>query len=345
MKRTVLPEEAIRIEDRWYVLATSSKAGETSRVLKHGETFALLDRYGDAPRVGSGEHGLYHQGTRFLSVHEARLNGQRPMLLNSSVRRDNGVLTVDGTNPDLFEGGDLLIDKGTIHLSRSFMLWQGTCHERLELANYGLMPVKLQLSIEFGADFADIFEVRGYHRERRGRDLEPMLKGSYVELGYEGLDGVVRRTEITFSEPPDMLAAGRADFDVELPAHATFELDTRICCAPAEDRCDLATFAQAYERSETQTRGHKSRCASMHSPNEQFNSWIERSAADLAMLTAGNPEGPYPYAGVPWYSVPFGRDGILTAIQYLWVDSAMARQVLRFLAETQAQETNAARDA
>ncbi|HET9577282.1 MAG TPA: amylo-alpha-1,6-glucosidase [Usitatibacter sp.] len=345
MKRTSLPQEAIRIEDRWYVLATTSKAGEPARVLKHGETFALLDRYGDTPRASSGEHGLYHQGTRFLSLHELRLDGQRPMLLNSSVRRDNGVLSVDGTNADIFEGGDLAVEKGTVHLSRSWMLWHGACHERLELANYGLAAVKLRLSIEFGADFADIFEVRGYHRERRGRDLEPEVGDAHLNLAYEGLDGVVRRTEITFSEKPDMLTAERADFELELPAHATFELDTRICCSPNAERCETATFAQAYERAQAETSGRKSRCASLHSPNELFNSWIERSAADLGMLTAGNPEAGYPYAGVPWYSVPFGRDGILTALQYLWVDPSMARGVLRFLAGTQATQTDPARDA
>lgn len=345
MKRTVLPEEAIRIEDRWYVLATSSKAGEPARVLKHGETFALFDRYGDTPRAGGGEHGLYHQGTRFLSLYELRLEGQRPMLLNSSVRRDNGVLSVEGTNPDLVDGREVSIEKGTVHLSRSAMLWKGACHERLEIANYGLEPLRLRVSIEYGADFADIFEVRGFHRERRGRDLEPTIEDRAVVLRYEGLDGVARSTQIRFSGKPAMITGERADFDIELASHATFELDTRICCIPPPEGCETETYAQAYERSKTQESGRRARCASMQSPNEQFDSWIERSAADLAMLTAGNPETGYPYAGVPWYSVPFGRDGILTAIQYLWVDPSMARGVLRFLAQTQATETDPARDA
>src|SRR5437868_239461 len=120
MRRASLPQEAIQIEDRWYVLATSSHAGEPARVLKHGETFALCDRYGDVPRAGSGEHGLYHQGTRHLSLHELRVNDQRPILLNSSVRRDNGVLIVDGTNPDMLgSDGEPDIRKGTIHLART----------------------------------------------------------------------------------------------------------------------------------------------------------------------------------------------------------------------------------
>ena len=90
MKHETPPDEAIRIEDRWYVLATSARAGDPTRVLKHGESFALFDRYGDIPRAGGGEHGFYHQGTRFLSRYELRLNGQRPLLLNSNVRPGPG---------------------------------------------------------------------------------------------------------------------------------------------------------------------------------------------------------------------------------------------------------------
>src|SRR6185369_755156 len=146
------------VEDRWYVLATAPGTGEPPRVLKHGECFALFDRYGDVPRAGSGEHGLYHQGTRFLSCHELRLNDQRPILLNSSVRRDNGVLTVDCTNPDMLGDGAPDILKGTVHLARSRTLWGGQAHERLEVANFGLEPVRVALSVEFAADYVDIFE-------------------------------------------------------------------------------------------------------------------------------------------------------------------------------------------
>ncbi len=89
-------------------------------------------------------------------------------------------------------------------------------------------------------------------------------------------------------------------------------------------------------------RAHR---ASVRSPNEQLNAWLERSAADLALLTVGNPEEGYPYAGIPWYSTPFGRDGILTALEYLWVDPQMARGVLRFLAGTQTDAQSAEQDA
>jgi glycogen debranching enzyme len=75
------------------------------------------------------------------------------------------------------------------------------------------------------------------------------------------------------------------------------------------------------------------------------NAWLRRSASDLAMLSTQLPTGPFPYAGVPWYSTTFGRDGILTARELLWVDPRPARGVLAFLAQTQARGADPSRDA
>ena len=342
MKDAAPLDEAIRVGDRWYVLATSSREGDPIRVLKYGESFALFDRFGDMPRAGSGEHGLYHEGTRFLSRYELRLNGKRPILLHSSARRDNSALAVDATNPDLHEDGRLATVKGTVHLARSWALWKAACHERIRIENFGQSPVRLTLTVEFAADYADIFEVRGYERARRGRDLAPEVAGDRVTLGYEGLDGVTRRTEIAFTPAPARLSAAHAEFEIELAAGATHELQAGVCCDPAGSpvRVDYAAAMRRAEEALGRRRG-----AAVQSPDEAFNDWIERSASDLTMLTAGNPEGCFPYAGVPWYSVPFGRDGILTAIEYLWVDPEMARGVLEFLARTQATEVEPARDA
>jgi glycogen debranching enzyme len=345
MKHETPPDEAIRIEDRWYVLATSARAGDPTRVLKHGESFALFDRYGDIPRAGGGEHGFYHQGTRFLSRYELRLNGQRPLLLNSNVRRDNCVLTADGTNPDDLESGEIVILKGTVHLSRSWILWDAACHERLVIGNYGAAPVRLRLAVGFENDFADIFEVRGFQRAQRGEDLAPIVDAQSVELGYRGLDGAVRRTRIAWTVAPVLVHEHRAEFEVEIAPREKVELETTISCALEGRQFPSSAFASACRAADETLAAAREEQARVSSPNDQFNAWLQRSAADLAMLSSGNPESGYPYAGVPWYSVPFGRDGILTAMQYLWVDPRMARGVLTFLAETQATELDPARDA
>ncbi len=267
------------------------------------------------------------------------------MLLGSIVRRDNGVLVVDATNGDLFEGDVLTVRKGTVHLSRSWLLREAACHERVEIANYGSETLAVELAFEFGADYADIFEVRGYERARRGEDLPVKFTASEAVLGYQGLDGVVRRTRIAWSLEPTRVEAGRVVFRIPLEPRSRVEFEALVSCEVEARRVESVDFAEAWRRAQASIDTASSERASLVTSNAQFNAWVERSAADLFMLTAGNPEGRYPYAGVPWYSVPFGRDGILTALEYLWVDPSMARGVLQFLAETQATDVRPEQDA
>ena len=147
-------------------------ADQDDQVLKHGESFAIFDRWGDIQPVGKGEEGLYHRGTRHLSGLRIRLGDERPLLLGSTTRHDNSRLTIDLTNPDMELDGRSL-RAGTLHLSRTKVLWAGACHERIEVRNFGQEAVVLPISMRFAADFADIFEVRGMERPARGTILEP----------------------------------------------------------------------------------------------------------------------------------------------------------------------------
>ena len=172
-------EEIISFNDQFYILASSSMADNRTRVLKHGETFGVFDRYGDIQPVGRGTQGLYHEGTRFLSRQELFLDNDRPMLLSSTVKEDNALLAVDMTNPDLYRDGRIAVPRGSVHVFRSRYLWKGVGYERFRISNYSLTPVIINVSLRFESDFADIFEVRGQKRNHKGKRLPGLIrKGS-----------------------------------------------------------------------------------------------------------------------------------------------------------------------
>jgi glycogen debranching enzyme len=332
------------VEDLYPILASSPPADLHTRVLKQGETFAVFDRFGDIKPVGMQEEGIYHEGTRYLSCLILCLGADRPLLLSSVVKRDEAVLIVDLTNPAIpVDKG--VIPHGTIHLFRSKFLWQGCCYEKLRLRNYGLSRVKLAFSFQFRADFADIFEVRGTRRARKGEFLEPIVKGDSVLLAYRGLDGVMRRTQLRFSPPPGKLTDCEAHFELALQPQeeATFVVTADFQSDHSENV--LLSYEQAASLAAARAAEARAQTCDIYTSNEQFNDWLNRSLSDLHLMITDTPEGPYPYAGVPWFSTAFGRDGIVTALECLWMNPSIARGVLTFLASTQATEVIPEQDA
>src|SRR5690606_10369070 len=122
-----------------------------------------------------------------LSHARLTIGGQRPLLLSSTLRADNATLTCDLTNPDLFESGRLVLEHGVIHIRRTTFLWQGACYERIRLRNHSTEPQAFTVALSFNADFADLFEVRGMVRKRRGAVHPPVVQADRVVLGYTGL--------------------------------------------------------------------------------------------------------------------------------------------------------------
>src|ERR1051325_6310137 len=137
-------EDVIQVHDQYYILATASKGAGTA-TLKQGDTFTLFEETGDITAIG-GEQGLYHEGTRFLSLFRLRLNGQRPLLLSARVKDDNELFGADLTNPDRPLTGDRVLPRDLVHVFRARFLWEGACHERIRLWNYSRLPVAVSLT-------------------------------------------------------------------------------------------------------------------------------------------------------------------------------------------------------
>jgi len=337
------PQTVVEVDGRYFILATSAPADENDRVLKHGESFAIFDRWGDIRPVGLGEEGLFHRGTRHLSGLRLRIGDERPLLLGSTTRRDSSRLAIDLTNPDMTVDGALL-RSGTIHLSRTKVLWAAACHERIVIRNFGDETVTLPISLRFAADYADIFEVRGMERPARGTLHEPRIEPDGLILAYEGLDGVGRTTRIGFVPVPDVIEAHGVAYRVELPPGREIEIELRVDCE-AESAPRRIDFESALDRATAEIRGRMDRSARISSSSELFDEWVDRSLADVVMMTSETSEGSYPYAGIPWFSTVFGRDGIITAFQLLWVQPSLARGVLGHLAAMQATADDPVRDA
>jgi glycogen debranching enzyme len=332
--------DIIEIENQYYIRARSSLADNRTRVLMRGDAFALFDRHGDLHPIGLNEHGIFYREARHLSKSVLRLAESQLLLLSSTVRNDNALLAVDLTNPDLDLPSGETLPRGALHIYRTKFLWKNACQELVEIHNYGLAPASVELLLEFAADFADIFEVRGHKRRKHGRFLEPQVDGSSVTLAYEGLDGLVRTTKLECIGAAAQVAANEMRIPIALGPRKRTAFTLTTSCNSEDEKETLLYGVAAEELS----RDSRFTDCDIYTSNEQFNEWLNRSKADLRMLITSTPEGPYPYAGVPWFSTVFGRDGIITALECLWFCPEVAKGVLNFLAGTQATEIESERD-
>jgi glycogen debranching enzyme len=344
MKRVEIPNDVLAIDNVYYVRATSALADDRTRVLKYGETFGVFNRYGDIEAIRPLAFGLYHAEARHLSRMVLYVEDQQPLLLASSVREDYGSLHVDLTNKDAPGLGGRRRPGGTVHIYRNIFMYEDHCVQSFRLLTYGAEAVDFPLTFYFEADFADIFEVRGTQRKKCGEVLPSTVEKNRVTLAYEGLDQVHRRTHINFSRIPETLQENEASFTLHLESGVECHLEVGIACEQlrGEGRPTQSGRAAPNPDPSAVQLLHSTR---IETANRDFGAWLSRSESDLIMLTVGNPEKDYPYAGIPWFATVFGRDGIITALECLWVAPRIARGVLHHLAKTQAHEEDRGRDA
>ncbi|HUY99556.1 MAG TPA: glycogen debranching N-terminal domain-containing protein [Thermomicrobiaceae bacterium] len=335
----------------------------STMVLKQGEVFVVADERGEIGRSVPGA-GVYFRDTRFLSDYHLLLNDEAPDLLDSSGEH-NAVGIAQFGNPYLrtADGQDIL--PNTISLRRYRLIDQGVL-EQLELRNFNRFAVDLELTLTFGSDFRDIFDIRGFRRTSTGRVLLPRHNDDEVILGYRARDGVLQELVIHFNRVPD-------ETTIEAGAGYTTELEELRTMIPGRDRIvrtppsSRPPQVAALFHVHLEPQGHTSVdmtlspremldnpadtsppppvirpepgslapewFTAVRTNHEVFDRLVERSLRDLRTLVTPFPGGGRLIAaGIPWYVAPFGRDAVLTALQLLMFSPELAVDTLRALA-------------
>jgi len=353
------------------------------QVLKHGDRYLLTDAFGDIHPDSRGL-GLYQGDTRQISCAVLRVGGLRPVLLQASVG-GNFRGSIQMTNPSADRNPDAKVHPlddvsgRTVGIARQRLIGVDGMEERIRIVNHAERELTIPVELALAADFADIFEVRGYPRTGRGRLLPVAIGEREVTFRYDGLDDVQRLVHLAFSEAPGEIEAADAqtaptadhpDDGAAVRLHWTVTLSPgqqrdlswttwsskRTAPGAAHDtatgRADLAALfppAPRVSADEGVAAYHawERGTTTVVSDHELFNLVIKRSVADLRLLVndGPGPEQRYIAAGVPWFTTLFGRDALITAIQSLAVRPQIAIETLMVLAAYQAVALDPWRDA
>ncbi len=339
--------ETIRLGD-FYIHASSQTSRRATRVLVNGESFAVFEVGGDIAQASNEPLGFFHRDTRYLSRFEFRIAGESPYHLNSYASRDNAQLRINLSNPDLgYVGEEIRLPRNSIQIERNWVIGGAALFHKVILLNYAQVPVEIPLEFLFEADFADVFEVRGFKRASHGQRLEPELAADSLTFLYQGLDGVRRFTRVSFQSQPASLKPGHASFVLTLEPGGRKELEVRIvgaCEAESAGTLALARFDEALKQRRTEIEHLDAGWARISTSHEPLDFLLQRSAADLTSMIRFAPEGTYLMAGIPWFASLFGRDSILTALFVLPFNPALAVGTLKTLASLQGSRVDQRRE-
>lgn len=330
-------------DSQFHISADSVNATDKTHVLNHYNTFGIFDRWGNILKAPKMSGGIYHEGMRFINALQLYINKQKPLLLSSSIKENNDILSVDLTNPFLPE---CHIPENMVHISRSQFVRNGAFYEEIICDYYGSVPCSFTLSLKFGADFKDLFEIRGIKRELPPLPVSLNSNTNFISFSYKGYDNILRSSIVQFNtDLPHIIQGEEVLVSVTLQPQQKNIIQYCILFEIEGKTAAFKTIQEGRSQIEQERNDSQKLFANIFTSNEQFNQWMGRSKSDLLSLLAKTSYGNYPYAGVPWYNTIFGRDGLITAIFTLWIAPDIAKDVLYFLSQKQATEIIPEKDA
>jgi glycogen debranching enzyme len=237
------------------------------------------------------------------------------------------------------------LPRDLIQIQRTWVLSDARLFQRIAIRNFATSTVKIELDFAIGADFRDMFEVRGLTRKKRGEIHDPQVRASALEFRYTGLDRIDRSTLITFGRKPTRLTDSSASFMLSLKHDASMEMEIGIEAHQDHPRSNgkivvPRDFADALKRRRNEIDAVIGGFTRITTSNQVANTLIAKSLGDLAALTTANQSGHTIMAGIPWFATLFGRDSIITAFSVLPFFPDLAAGVLRTLASLQGTEEN-----
>ncbi|MGD0205218.1 MAG: amylo-alpha-1,6-glucosidase [Dehalococcoidia bacterium] len=308
-------------------------------VIREQDLFLLTDTSGNIPPDNPSGFGLYHLDTRHLSVYDFSFADARPVVLLSTAElgfSEEQVLT----NPAMPCLQGRILPRGTVEARRQRVV-EDVLEETLCVTNYNIFPIEIDVVYTLDADFADIFEVRGIKRKKRGQILPPRMEDGTMVFAYDGLDGRRRETRVSFSEPPFSTKEGQVTFRLSLGHRESATI--RLLVA-ADGRSKVARGTELLVTISSRYREWMESGAQVITNNEFFNAVLERSFSDLRMLWNRDGDGGYLAAGTPWYDTLFGRDSAIVAMQTLAYKPEIACHSLKMLARWQGKKLDPWRD-
>ncbi len=335
-----------------YIPSSVLLSGINRLSFKDDRAFGVVDPRGEAPRAYSeaSELGIYYNDTRYLSLWETLFNGLSPIPLANQLRYGGNTIVVSMTNPDLPTPDGGRIPRDTLLIRRFLSFVGDRLFENVVIRNFDTVTRTLEIEQWIGGSFDDIFEVRGFIRPKKGR-LLPFeerrdAKGSESILYYEGLDGRVRSSHIhrLFPNRKILLAdtSSAVQARIVIPPKSDFQLKTVVAFdQPWNEKIRDERFADltVNEFVGAISNSRKNEAlggARIETDNAILNRAIHNARVDIRMLLTSESDGNvYPYAGIPWFSAPFGRDGIITAYQLLPWYPELAKGVLEYIWTTQ----------
>ncbi|HEY6098664.1 MAG TPA: glycogen debranching N-terminal domain-containing protein, partial [Anaeromyxobacter sp.] len=342
--------------------------GVDKLVLKRGNLFLVANRLGDVWPPGSRDLGLFLTDTRHLSAWRLAVRGGPPLCLSSQVSPDY-VAQIDFTVTSLHEG-DLLGSEPVnfVHLRRDQII-DDVFVDRLVLTNYLERAIDYWIQLEWAADFADVFEIRGARRARRGTYHAPEVAADRVTLRYDGLDGRTYASVIRVHGAAREGGGGPARIErldargarLALHLERAEHVEVSFSVAAGIERGRGGAPSGSDEERPVPRDGARSFTVRARASSEAYASWaaqatrfrsshqpldhaLEQAVADLKALTVYHFGAPVVSAGIPWYSCPFGCDALLTGYEALLAAPDVARDALRFLARLQGTRDDPSRD-